>query len=336
MSTPDAPQRPDASVEAYRAASDALDERPSESTRAAIVAAAASQAQPPPRAAAPPASLELAPRAEEHIELAPLAADAAAPKAHAAASASAGNVRALPVSSAERRPARLQAEVRTLPVRRWPRWPLAAAASVLIASLAVLVAVRTDRETAPTLQPPPRTVAEATPSAPSPAVASAPAGSAAPPAATAPTAMNDARPAAAERHSEKPQATPDVVASAPPAQMRARDAAGASPATDPARAEPEGQTKQSAAAGSARAEVNVAEAAGSAEAAAPRPAAPAAERAAAAPRAARSDLPDDWIARIIELRRDGRDAEAEAELRRFRERYPHIPVPSAALARPSR
>ena len=38
-----------------------------------------------------------------------------------------------------------------------------------------------------------------------------------------------------------------------------------------------------------------------------------------------------WLERIVKLRREGRDAEADAELKRFRERYPDVQVPSAAL-----
>ena len=38
-----------------------------------------------------------------------------------------------------------------------------------------------------------------------------------------------------------------------------------------------------------------------------------------------------WLERIVKLRREGREAEADAELKRFRERYPDVQVPSAAL-----
>jgi hypothetical protein len=41
--------------------------------------------------------------------------------------------------------------------------------------------------------------------------------------------------------------------------------------------------------------------------------------------------PEDWLKKITRLRLEGRHAEAEAELRRFRERYPQWPVPPAAL-----
>jgi hypothetical protein len=39
----------------------------------------------------------------------------------------------------------------------------------------------------------------------------------------------------------------------------------------------------------------------------------------------------DWLDRIVKLRGEGRHAEADAELKRFRERYPDVRVPPAAL-----
>ena len=38
-----------------------------------------------------------------------------------------------------------------------------------------------------------------------------------------------------------------------------------------------------------------------------------------------------WLERIIKLRREGRHDEAEAELKRFRERYPQVQLPAEAL-----
>jgi hypothetical protein len=38
-----------------------------------------------------------------------------------------------------------------------------------------------------------------------------------------------------------------------------------------------------------------------------------------------------WLERIVKLRAEGREAEADAELKRFRERYPDVQVPPAAL-----
>ncbi|MFO1349748.1 MAG: hypothetical protein U1F68_03305 [Gammaproteobacteria bacterium] len=41
---------------------------------------------------------------------------------------------------------------------------------------------------------------------------------------------------------------------------------------------------------------------------------------------------EDWLKKIIELRRQGRDAEANRELAAFRRQYPHHPIPAAAKA----
>ena len=38
-----------------------------------------------------------------------------------------------------------------------------------------------------------------------------------------------------------------------------------------------------------------------------------------------------WLERIIKLRREGRHDEADAELKRFRERYPQVQPPAEAL-----
>ncbi|HEX4585669.1 MAG TPA: hypothetical protein VH183_12640 [Burkholderiaceae bacterium] len=40
--------------------------------------------------------------------------------------------------------------------------------------------------------------------------------------------------------------------------------------------------------------------------------------------------PDDWLRRIVELRRAGRNAEADGELARFRAAFPNVKVPDAA------
>jgi len=40
---------------------------------------------------------------------------------------------------------------------------------------------------------------------------------------------------------------------------------------------------------------------------------------------------DDWLVSIIRLREAGRHAEADAQLQRFRQRYPQIKVPEQAL-----
>jgi len=40
---------------------------------------------------------------------------------------------------------------------------------------------------------------------------------------------------------------------------------------------------------------------------------------------------EDWLEKIIKLRQTSRHEEADAELKRFRERYPQVQVPAAAL-----
>jgi hypothetical protein len=39
----------------------------------------------------------------------------------------------------------------------------------------------------------------------------------------------------------------------------------------------------------------------------------------------------EWLEQIVKLRSEGRHAEADAELKRFRERFPEVRVPPAAL-----
>jgi hypothetical protein len=41
--------------------------------------------------------------------------------------------------------------------------------------------------------------------------------------------------------------------------------------------------------------------------------------------------PQAWLERIVKLRAEGRHTEADAELKRFRERHPDVQVPPAAL-----
>ena len=46
--------------------------------------------------------------------------------------------------------------------------------------------------------------------------------------------------------------------------------------------------------------------------------------------AATADSPQVWLERIVRLRSEGRHDDADAELRRFREAHPDIPVPAEA------
>jgi hypothetical protein len=46
--------------------------------------------------------------------------------------------------------------------------------------------------------------------------------------------------------------------------------------------------------------------------------------------AATPDSPQVWLERIVRLRAEGRHDDADAELRRFSEAYPDVPVPAEA------
>jgi hypothetical protein len=308
------PQRDDNQLRRYREASRELDERPAAGTRAAILAAAARE------------------------------------------------VGAGPVDAQS---------VRTVRSGRL-RWPWAAAAAVMLSTLAVMMATRTEQEqpvfTAPpappaeivrerTTEPHPGT--EATP----PAVAQA-----APPAATAASEpARDAQrsnvappptqplrkekrelaagpePAAVARPKTEPASETDAVV----ADARVSEPAARAPAPPPAPAAP----PASAAAATATAESASGAIGGlrSSEREAKEQREPREERSqrqdtvagtaktAQKPAADENEAtieqrPEDWLQKIVRLRAAGKHDEADAELKRFRERYPQWPVPPAALA----
>jgi hypothetical protein len=62
------------------------------------------------------------------------------------------------------------------------------------------------------------------------------------------------------------------------------------------------------------------------------PRAPAAAGVTALPMS-KAETPERWLARIIELRRAGRDEEADAELKKLRELHPTLNIPETALRR---
>jgi hypothetical protein len=299
--------RDDPSLRRYRQANDALDERPSASTRAAILAAAA-----------------------RHVEAGPQAADAARPA-----------------------------------VRR--RWPLAAAAAVLLSTLAVMLATRTEQEM-PTFTAPAERVQESAPATPSRGLTppqrtgAADAGMAPPPpgapalsgpdasaeravpaeprlrksAPPAPTSAEAGRNGAtvtigpAELQRSK---TEDAVPQGAPA--RAADGAGAEeakralPAAAPPRLEaPSLAAPEPAAAPGVAAGVGAASR--SNEAMSPAPSVQGALRQDSATKEVELSA-QRWLERIVKLRGEGRHAEADIELKRFRERYPEARIPPAAL-----
>jgi hypothetical protein len=297
---------------AYRAAGETLGERPSAAARAAILAAAARQIHAAPR-------------------------DASAPIAS--------------------------------PARRMPRWPMAAAAAVLLSTLAVMMAVRTEHEMG-TFTPPagseaPRAQAPAAaPAAPS--IAAAPAADPAGQDATASVAREralakdrtvvataPAEPPAGARADAKRRDAAQVAESkvtAPIAEPRAKEEAAAlslpasAPPAAPQVADQRAAPTPSAAAAdaaSAEAPASAADrrrnAAGSLARAPERQAAGGALGAAAEKPRAEMDTPvnelraEEWLERIIELRQAGRHDDADAELKRFRERHPQVQIPAAAL-----
>jgi hypothetical protein len=195
-------------------------------------------------------------------------------------------------------------------VRR--RWPLAAAAAVLLSTLAVMMADRTGQEMPASTAPAERAqesvaVAPATAGAPTPPPESA-VPMPAPPIAAAPA------PIAQRSTSSDTRDGRSSSAAVPAERVDAQRSDAASPAVSARSAEraPEAPSAE------ARQELSTA---------------------APAPRgAAHLDAARDfegsapmWLERIVKLRREGREAEADAELKRFRERYPDVHVPPAAL-----
>lgn len=262
--------------------------------------------------------------------------------------------------------AKPQAVGRT-PSWRW-RFPLAAAATLLISTVAVMLAQRTEQEM------PAAVIAESAPPVAAPQVSAdasitgkpqaAPADSSF--AASAPSARKestaDARraPIGGEAARSAPSAAradkPAVVAAAPApavdAAVAQRESASGRAAQDVqgnAAAPPEATQPPPAGkteGGSIVSGTALGQAAGPPPVAAPMRDAPsralerramtgAAETAPAAPAslAKAIETPERWLARIIELRQAARDDEADAELKKLRERHPDLTIPPAALRR---
>jgi hypothetical protein len=242
------------------------------------------------------------------------------------------------------------------------RWPYAAAAAVLLSSLAVMMATRTEREMPTFTAPSERVVENAVPPKPvpsseppppaasstaSPEVASTPAAVPAKSEQQAKAKANASRanvsgeakivqPAEAPRAKEEVTVLRDVPApasaSAPPTGAE----------TAPSAAMPAQLAKRQAAPSSDAMERrrNESADAASAERSTLRqaPAAPPAAGLGAATGAVRADndaapapSAGEWLERIIKLRRAGRHDEADVELKRFRESYPQVTVPAEAL-----
>ena len=251
------------------------------------------------------------------------------------------------------------------PYRAGRRWPLAAAAAVMLSTLAVMMAIRTNEEmpqfsdssaparsAADTVVPPAAT-APAAPAAPPPSP---------PPMAEKPISKPETKDAQAVEHSStraqerfggRLKKESDSVARAPLEENRpvVREAPAAAPASELERARqnapaaatvppppppeptqrPKLRAEQGAAAGAAAPTAPTDQSSGDAR----RDVAKAAESPPVA--AAQSELKQAdesaavWLERIIKLRREGRHEEADAELKRFRERYPQVQPPAEAL-----
>ena len=292
----------------YRDASDELGEAPSAAARAAILAAAARQVQSRP-------------------------ADA--------------------LNTAKR------------PARSFARWPLGAAAAVLLSTLAVLMADRTEREIATELASSRADSApEAWPEAAKPVPSAPPVASAQDPKGKQGKAIAEAQQPALRREeapriesrSDAPAATatarqggptspaapvaksitpasPPPAAVAPPPEA---DAAAAKAMADSAvREQDRGLSSSAPAAPSAIGQLRKNERERAAAAPMPSAESPAAPASTMAGAGARDERKVEtsaaaWLERIIELRRKGEDEQADAELKKFLERYPEVVIPPQA------
>lgn len=308
------PQRDDELLRRYREASGALDERPAASARATILAAAAREIGARPVDAGKPA-----PRPRLRW---PWAAAAAVMLSTLAVLLATRTEQEQPSFTPPAEPAREAASVPAAPQ------PITQAESVV---------------------PPTAAGKPATPAAESrrSAAADSKAGAAlAPPAASpAPLRKENRQLAAAEESSvarEKTEGTAKAEADVADARRRmpmAPPAASQPPASAAATSEAAAGTVGGLQAPGAEQQGRIGERSPSRPDQAFKPQAMTAkQRAEAADASNESKLdaveqrPEDWLKKIIGLRVDGRHDEAEADLKRFRERYPQWPVPPAALA----
>jgi hypothetical protein len=135
------------------------------------------------------------------------------------------------------------------------------------------------------------------------------------------------------------EVSPPVVTEAPATigakeEDRARQnvpaASPAVPAPEPS-ARPKLRAEQGAAAGAAAPAPPMDQASSDGRRDAAKPAATGALSAAQSERKQVDESATVWLERIIKLRREGRHDEADAELKRFRERYPQVQPPAEAL-----
>ncbi len=309
-------------TQGYRAASEALDERPSAATRAAILAAAARQVQAGPRDAQSPLATSPTPSrsrwplaAVATVLLSTLAVMMATrteremstftPPTDAVAEKTAPIAPAAPTVDSTT-PATAPAEPPAPSVeRKQQRGKGAAAARLDAPSAAPSTANEARRNAAAAPAIAPKVAAPAAEplrakeeleqqrtTEPRVSDQGAPASSAA-----SPPTMSTDRDGLLKR-APAPAAMPDSAVSAE-SPARQRDERSAVSGAAQQAAKPAASESAGAAVGQARSEVDL-----GAEA---------------------------WLEKIIALRAGGRDAEADAELKRFRERYPQVQVPPSAL-----
>ena len=332
----------------YRAANDALDERPSAATRAAILAAAARQVQAGPRDAKAPRG---APRAGTMLRW-PMAAAAAVmlstlavmmavrterempsfsppeevagPRVATAPDSS--SVAALPapqnaptggdVSGPAAPSTALSAESGAPAVER--RRALAKESGVAAPPIAVPPAATTPAS-APSSAPSARDQAAATAQIDAKVMAAAEGARAKEEVAAPLSAAMPAAPSPAREASRSNESTPAVTVPAAPMTQAKADA---TPPTDAESRRKERADGTGAALSTMR------------QAPAPTGALGAGVGTSRSEVDARSDVTlraEDWLEKIIKLRKTGRHDEADAELKRFREQYPHVQVPAEAL-----
>lgn len=251
--------------------------------------------------------------------------------------------------------------------RAFARWPLGAAAAVLLSTLAVLMADRTEREIGSELassradsatearsevakpassapQPAPAQEAKAKQGNATDAEAQTPARRAdarelesrrVDPPAAAPPPMRQETPAAPAAVARPVTPTPPSPATSTPAAS-ADAAAARSMAESTVREQDRGLSSSSPAAPSAamgqlrKNERERATTAPASSAESPAAAAPTMSGAAARLEGKVEMTAAAWLERIIELRRKGEDERADAELKKFRERYPEVVIPPQA------
>lgn len=245
----------------------------------------------------------------------------------------------------------------TTSAQRW-RIPLAAAATVLISTIAVIVAQRTQEQMPATLAETASPSAPVQPEATGAVMPTRPGEIAAAPEAPviAPAARQEASGSRRAPSRSVPAAPPRTTefaarSDAPPVAVAGPGAVTDAPTPGPGQAHIRQSTKAEAAApiepGAAPSGKASSAEGQTAPPAAPGPAArdvrtPAFERSApatagaAAPPAAqlsKAETPERWLARVIELRQAGRDQEADAELKKLRELHPTLTIPETALRR---